>query len=135
MKKKKLSVGRALSTLFPLMFKHVSFLILPYGILTLIVAALSGATVYTNQIFFDSLVETISENRNWEHTIMCALLALLVILLAQILGRINGFLWVYLGDKLELSLIYEYNKKISEIPAVYFEDPIYLQDLEREEKM
>lgn len=131
MKKRKLSPFLAVFHLIPLIFKHSPLLIFFYAMLTLLVSVLSGLTVYTNQYFYDSLIGVISENGAITEAVIGAAVMLLIMIVVQIFGKTNGFIWVHLGDKIEFSLMYEYNKKIAEVSAVSFEDTEFLESIEK----
>lgn len=130
-KKRKLSPIRAGGRILPLLLKHCPILVAIYSILTLLIAILSALTAYCNQFFYDSLLNSVYEKQSLLRPIFGALMVLFVMLFEQLLGKLYGFVWVHLGDKIEYSLIYEYTKKISRCSAISFEDPAFLEDLSK----
>ena len=128
MNRRKLSSVRAIFSIVPLVCRRSVLLIFAYALLVLAVAVASGLTVYVNQYFYDSLIESVNGG-SMSNAVAGAAAVVLMMLLTQVLGKLNGFVWTHLGDKIEYGLIYEYNSKLSRVSPVCFEDPGFLEAL------
>ena len=122
---------KALSFLIPIVIKKTSFLTLLYSILSLILSAHAGLSIYVNRFFYDSIAEYAAGNETIVVVIYGAISIIILMLLRQVLSKIYGFIWTMLGDKIELVLLSTLNKKISQFGAQQFEDPYFLATLDK----
>ena len=131
MKNRELSSVKAISYLVPLIIRTLPVLTLCYVFLSVALSAQAGLTVYVNQFFYDSLTAFVVEKASINNAVYGAICMISMLVVGQLLGKIYGFVWMHLGDKLEYKLLATLNEKISQIPAQNFEDAVFLAEIDK----
>ena len=131
MKNRELSSVKAISYLVPLIIRTFPVLTLCYVFLSVALSAQAGLTVYVNQFFYDSLTAFVVEKASINNAVYGAICMISMLVVGQLLGKIYGFVWMHLGDKLEYKLLATLNEKISQIPAQNFEDAVFLAEIDK----
>lgn len=131
MKKRKMSSFRALAGVIPLAGKQAPFEVVFLGILTVALSVKSGLIVYVNQFFYDGVIGAVTGRNEVSLAVMGAAAVVGLILIEKILGEANNCVWEDVRNKLQYGLLAAFDKKAARIPAQKFEDPEFLDEIEK----
>jgi len=130
-KERKLSPFRTLAGVMPLAARQAPLGVTLWGALTLVLAVKSGLAVYVNQFFYDAVIGVVTGKNEVFLAVMGAAGVVGLTLADQVLGEINNCAWDYSRNKMTYGLFAVYDKKIAGVPAQKFEDPAFLDELEK----